>query len=75
MNIFHASAAARLGKAKTGSHFGFAGPLTEAVLLGTLAGRFPGRELGWNSAELRTGDDEVDALVERPWRPGFDLQR
>ncbi len=72
-NHYHEWVDACRGEDVATTPFSYSGPLTEAVLLGTLAGRFPGRELGWDSAELRTGDAEVDALVERAWRPGFDL--
>jgi predicted dehydrogenase len=38
-----------LGDGRTTSHFGYAGPLTEAVLLGVIAIRFPREQLQWDS--------------------------
>lgn len=59
------------GEGSTSAPFSYAAPLTEAVLLGTVAGRFPGRELHWNSAALRFDDTEADACVERRYREGW----
>jgi hypothetical protein len=40
---------ASLGDGKTTSHFGYAGRLTEAVLLGAVAVRFAGQRLEWDA--------------------------
>lgn len=47
-----------LGDGKTTSNFDYAGPLTEAVLLGVIANRFPYEQLLWNAAK---GDFEHHA--------------
>lgn len=53
-------------------HFGYAGPLTEAVLLANVAYRAAaGRRLAWDAAALRTGDEAADALLDLPARRGF----
>lgn len=58
----------------TASHFGFAGPLTEAVLLGMVAVRLGGQRLEWD-AEARkiTNAPEADPLLHYPYRPGWGL--
>jgi hypothetical protein len=49
-----------LGDGKTTSNFGYAGPLTEAVLLGVIALRFPREQLLWN-AEIGQFTHHADA--------------
>lgn len=61
------------GADKTTSHFGYSGPLTEAVLLGTIAIRMPGTTLAWNSERLElVGDPRAQALVTKPYRSGWE---
>jgi hypothetical protein len=62
----------------TESHFGFSGPLTEAVLLGSVAirlgGELIGEKLGWDSANLKvTNVSEADALLHYEYRKGWSL--
>jgi predicted dehydrogenase len=68
------------GGAAGGSHFGWAGPLTEAVLLGNVALRPELREemttkkLLWDSANLRfTNSDSANKFLRREYRQGWDL--
>ena len=52
--------------------FSYAGPLTEAVLLGCVAVRFPQTTLKWNSDRLRFDNlDEANQFVRRSYRPGW----
>jgi len=56
------------------SPFGFAGPLTEAVLLGTVATIFPGEELRWDDAGMRfSGRPDADAYLRRDYRDGWEV--
>lgn len=58
----------------TASHFGFAGPLTEAVLLGSIAIRSDGEKLLWDSANLKViNSAEATALLHYPYRQGWVL--
>lgn len=61
------------GEGTTSTPFAYAGPLTEAVLVGTIAGRFPGRPLRWDSAALEFDDAEATRLVRRAYRKGWEL--
>jgi hypothetical protein len=62
------------GEDKTTSHFGYAGPLTEAVLLGTIAIRLPGQTLRWSSAEMKiAGSSEANSLLTKRYRKGWEL--
>ena len=65
---------AAMGKGQASAHFGYAGPLTEAVLLGTVASRFPQTTLDWDAAALKfTNVAEANHFVRRTNRPGFEL--
>ena len=58
---------------KTTSHFDYAGPLTETVLLGTVAIRVPGETLRWDAAGLRvTNSSAADALLRKTYRKGWE---
>lgn len=74
-NHYHLFVDACLGGTPTTAHFGYAGPLTEAVLLGTLANRFPNEELKWNSSELSIPNHSTaNALLRRKYREGFEVE-
>ncbi|MCY2999285.1 MAG: Gfo/Idh/MocA family oxidoreductase [Planctomycetota bacterium] len=73
-NHYHLFVDACLGGAPTTAHFGYAGPLTEAVLLGTLANRFPGSELQWNADAISVPNHALaNALLRRTYRKGFEV--
>jgi predicted dehydrogenase len=58
----------------TESGFEFAGPLTEAVLLGSLCIRFGGELIQWDSRELRvTNVPEANEFIHYGYRPGWTL--
>jgi predicted dehydrogenase len=58
----------------TASHFGFAGPLTEAVLLGSIAIRLGAEKLLWDPVNLKvTNSAEATALLHYPYREGWSL--
>ncbi|QDT56176.1 1,5-anhydro-D-fructose reductase [Caulifigura coniformis] len=61
------------GEDKTTSHFDYASPLTETVLLGTIAARLPGSVLKWDSAAMKlTGAAEAQAMLTKPYRKGWE---
>jgi len=62
-----------LGHGATSANFDYAGPLTETVLLGSLATRFPKQTLEWNSAQLTfTNVKEANTFVGRSYRKGWE---
>jgi hypothetical protein len=66
--------AACKGNGTTRSSFDFAGPLTEAVLLGTICVRLGGHRLNWDAANLKfTNSDAANALINPPYRKGWSL--
>jgi predicted dehydrogenase len=57
----------------TGCNFDYAGPLTETVLLGTVAYRV-GKKLEWDPVSLKaTNCPEADPLIRRAYREGWRL--
>jgi len=59
------------GKGKTSASFDYAGPLTEAVLLGGVASRFPQTTLKWNAAKLKFDLAEANKFIRREYRTGW----
>jgi predicted dehydrogenase len=56
------------------SNFDYSGPLSEMVLMGNLAVRFPNRKLLWNGEKMEvTNDAQANAYVRRQYRPGWTL--
>ena len=56
----------------TTSNFAYAAKLTEVVLLGTIAQRFPGRTLRWDAKAMTFPDfPKADACVDRRRRKDF----
>jgi hypothetical protein len=56
----------------TESHFGQTAPMTEAILLGTVAIRSPGKTLEWNASGMKiANDEEAQAMLKRTYRDGW----
>lgn len=67
-------AAACKGGPRPVSNFGYAGPLTEIMLLGVLALRAPGQRLEWDSENLKVKNaPEVSQFVRTEYRKGWTL--
>ena len=63
------------GNGKTSASFDYSGPLTESVLLGCLATRFPGTTLEWNAANLTfTNHTEANRFIRRQYRRGWEVE-
>lgn len=62
------------GGERASSNFEYSGPLTEMVLIGNLATRFPDRRLLWDGPALKvTNDEAANAYVRRNYREGYTL--
>lgn len=71
---YHAWVEAALGGPATTDGFDYAGPLTEAVQLGNVATRFPGKTLQWDAAALRiTNEPDANRLLTKPYRDGWKI--
>jgi predicted dehydrogenase len=63
------------GSGKTSAPFDYAGPLTESVLLGCLATRFPKTTLEWDAARVAvTNVEEANRFVRRRYRKGWEVR-
>jgi predicted dehydrogenase len=61
-----------LGEGQTTAHFDYAGPLTETVLLGGVATRFPNQTLQWDATHLRvTNLKAANTFIKREYRKGW----
>lgn len=62
------------GPGKPLASFDYSGPLTEAVLLGSVAVRFPHTDLKWNAAKLQFENEKAaNAYVRRTYRKGWEV--
>jgi predicted dehydrogenase len=62
------------GCGRTSAGFNYSGPLTEAVLLGGVASRFPKTTLNWNSAKLEFDQTTANQFVRRQYRAGWGVK-
>jgi len=61
-----------LGNGNTSTSFDYSGPLTETVLLGPLATRFPNTTLAWNGAKAKFFEwGSENEFLRRKYRPGW----
>ena len=59
---------------KPSANFDYAGPLTETVLLGGIATRFPNQTLNWKAESLSfEGNEQATDLVRRKYRKGWEV--
>jgi predicted dehydrogenase len=73
-NHWHQFVEAVRGNGLTSAHFGYAGPLTESVLLGGVATHFPQKLLEWDAAGLRfKNQPDADRLIRRSYRKGWEV--
>lgn len=74
LNHWHQFVNAVRGEDKTTAGFDYSGPLTEAVLLGSVACMFPKTTLKWKASSLKFDNKEATALVKRKYRKGWDVK-
>ncbi|MCM4154248.1 gfo/Idh/MocA family oxidoreductase [Arenibacter sp. N53] len=73
-NHYHHFVDACLGGEKTESHFAQSGPMTEAILLGTVAIRIPDKVLEWDAANmLFPKHPEANKYLQREYRKGWSV--
>jgi len=69
---YHHFVDACLGVAKNESFFAQTGPMTEAILLGTVAIRMPGTKLEWNHGPMKfKNNSDANHLLKRKYRDGW----
>jgi predicted dehydrogenase len=73
-NHYHSFVVACLGGPETESHFAQTGPMTETVLLGTVALRVPDQLLEWDSRNMKFNNSpEANELLRRTYREGWNV--
>jgi predicted dehydrogenase len=71
-NHYHSFVVACLGGPKNESYFAQTGPMTEAILLGTVAIRVPGMLLEWDSVKMKfPNNPDADKYIRRNYRKGW----
>ncbi len=74
-NHYHQWVDAIQGKGQTSAGFDYSGPLSETVLLGSLATRFPNTTLEWDSRKLRFRNEKAaNAFLKRKYRDGWKVK-
>ncbi|HEY1049130.1 MAG TPA: Gfo/Idh/MocA family oxidoreductase [Prosthecobacter sp.] len=72
---YHDWVDAILAGKKSCADFSHGGPLTETVVVGTIADRFPNQWLEWDRAALKfTNHEPANALVKREYREGWKIE-
>ena len=63
------------GNGQTSTPFSYSGPLTETVLVGCLATRFPQQTLEWDAAALKvTNVAQANEFIRRKYRSGWEVK-
>ena len=63
------------GFGKPTASFDYSGPLTEAVLLGSVAVRFPQTKLEWNASQCKFNNAaEASPYLHRNYRKGWEVK-
>lgn len=71
---YHHFVDACLGRTETESHFAQSGPMTEAIILGTVAIRVPQKTLEWNSKKMKIPNHpEAEEYLRRKYRAGWEV--
>ncbi len=65
---YHQFIDACLGKDKCTAPFSYAAKLTETILLGVIAGRFPNQTLHWNSEKAKFSEEEANQYLKGTYR-------
>lgn len=65
---YHQFVDACLGKGATTAPFEYAARLTETILLGTIAGRFPGETLHWDAESARFREEKANKFLAGDYR-------
>jgi predicted dehydrogenase len=73
VNHWHEWANACRGEGKSSTPFSYSCPVTEAALVGVVAGAFKDQPLRWDSEQLAFNNAEATAQVHRKYRDGWQI--
>jgi len=57
-----------LGKDETSAPFSYSSRLTETILLGTIAGRFPNQTLDWDAKTAKFTEEDANKYLDYEYR-------
>ena len=57
-----------LGNGACTAPFSYSAKLTETILLGVIAGRFPNETLHWDNTNARFSEEAANAFLDAPYR-------
>ena len=57
-----------LGNDECSAPFSYSARLTETILLGVIAGNFPGKKLHWDSKNARFEEEEANQFLDSKYR-------
>jgi hypothetical protein len=63
----------KINRGTTGSHFGYAGPMTATIDMGVVGMYFPGERLDWDGDKLEFKKSEANQYPHRPYRAAYKL--
>ena len=73
LNHWHTWLDAVKGADNPSANFDYAGPMTEAILAGGIATRYPNETLEWDAANMKfTNKPDADQYVKRQYRKGWE---
>jgi len=76
LNHYHGWIDGCLSGQQPSDGFDYAGPLTEAVLLGNIAARYRGTKLLWDAEKLQfTNQPEANRWIHKEYREGWEIKR
>lgn len=65
---YHQFVDACMGKDEVSAPFSYSARLTETILLGVIAGRFPNKKLHWNNQTARFKQEDANAFLDGQYR-------
>ena len=65
---YHQFVDACLGKDECSAPFSYSARLTETILLGVIAGRFPNKTLHWDNENAKFAEPEANRFLDAPYR-------
>lgn len=65
---YHQFVDACLGKTECSAPFSYSARLTETILLGVIAGRFPNKTLHWDNKKAKFSEAEANEFLDAPYR-------
>jgi predicted dehydrogenase len=63
----------KINRGRTGSHFGYAGPMTATIAMGVVGMYFPDEKLEWDGKKLEFKKAAANQYLHRPYRKAYEL--